>query len=75
MLIDVSTFVGAYHFHLSEEKGFLPRFRIVPLLRRRRGRNRAGHWSGGVDSSSPRTSPGKPSSLSERGLLCKRDLR
>ena len=32
MLIEVSALVGAYRFHLSEEKGFLPRFRPVATL-------------------------------------------
>jgi hypothetical protein len=32
MLIEVSGLEGAYRFHLSEEKGFLPRFRPVTTL-------------------------------------------
>lgn len=32
MLIEVSALVGAYRFHLSEDKGFLPRFRPVATL-------------------------------------------
>ena len=32
MLIEVSALEGAYRFHLSEEKGFLPQFRPVTTL-------------------------------------------
>lgn len=32
MLTEISTLVEAFHFHLCEERGLLPRFRPVPML-------------------------------------------